>query len=116
VQSNPGWLLFLPATTAAFLLPVSAWSMDGDEILAWCKDTGPYTQGICQGFVQGVAATFADIDQPLPLRLCLPANASRRQVVDIVVRYLETHPERRHSSANSLVWTALHDAFPCKTE
>ena len=45
---------------------------------------------------------------------CLPKGGKIRQGVMIVVRYLETHPERLHMKSGVLVYSALRDAFPCK--
>jgi len=45
---------------------------------------------------------------------CSPETATARQLVDIVKRYLVTHPENRHFGASVVVAAALAEAFPCK--
>jgi Rap1a immunity proteins len=52
-------------------------------------------------------------------RICLPDNkvdhkVDIEQVADVVVKYLREHPERRDQMAASLVFEAVHDAWPCK--
>ncbi|SRR6266446_6244758 len=47
---------------------------------------------------------------------CGPSTATAGQLVDIVLKYLETYPEERHYNAASLVRNALMMAFPCSTK
>ena len=51
--------------------------------------------------------------QALKLNVCLPTNATVRQVIDVVKKYLVDSPAERHYLAYSLVGTALNKAFPC---
>jgi Rap1a immunity proteins len=44
---------------------------------------------------------------------CEPPGVTAGQVKDVVVRYLEKHPESRHAVGASLVLAALYEAFPC---
>ena len=45
---------------------------------------------------------------------CLPANVTRRQLVDVMTKYLQDNPAQRHRMAFGLVLSALEAAFPCK--
>ncbi|MBW7922833.1 MAG: hypothetical protein H3C51_12145 [Rubellimicrobium sp.] len=47
------------------------------------------------------------------LKYCIPEQASRNQISDVVKRYLENTPEIRHVEARDLVLFALQQAFPC---
>jgi hypothetical protein len=47
-------------------------------------------------------------------RVCIPSEATLAQVRDVVIRYLQEHPEERHYAASSLSLRALVLAFPCK--
>jgi len=42
-----------------------------------------------------------------------PKAVSAGQVEDIVVNYLNKHPEKRHFDVSGLVLDALSEAFPC---
>ena len=46
--------------------------------------------------------------------LCVPGESTKGQLADVVIKYLEQNPERRHLEAGSLVPEALNRAFPCK--
>ena len=45
---------------------------------------------------------------------CLPGNVTRRQLMDVVTKYLRDNPAQRHLPAPGLVVSALEAAFPCK--
>jgi hypothetical protein len=47
-------------------------------------------------------------------RACIAYATTMEQISDIVINYLRAHPERRQLSANSLVASALSEAFPCR--
>jgi hypothetical protein len=44
---------------------------------------------------------------------CLPERASIAQLARVTVKWLQDHPEKLHEAAGGLIYTALHDAFPC---
>ena len=44
---------------------------------------------------------------------CLPGRVQLDQLLVIVYRYLEAHPEKRRFTGSSLVSAALWEAFPC---
>ena len=45
--------------------------------------------------------------------ICVPMGVTIGQAGDVVKKYLEDHPERRHYAAASTVFAALTIAFPC---
>jgi hypothetical protein len=74
--------------------------------------------GTCMGFIQGVidSDTIAHTDKnghPVG-RLCAPAEASKRQLAKIVVKYGDDHPQQLHFPAAVIVLLAMKDAFPCQ--
>jgi hypothetical protein len=95
---------------AAVLLlsPTSAFSAKGfvkaDDLFSKCGFNSP----LCMGYLAGVSDIMSTNDD-----ICLPDNAALPQIVDIVVKYLTDHPERRHYSASSESGIALMQAFPC---
>jgi Rap1a immunity proteins len=44
---------------------------------------------------------------------CLPDGTGSEQAIRIVVKYLNSHPEKLHKDAHILVVEALREAFPC---
>ncbi|MGB8581634.1 MAG: Rap1a/Tai family immunity protein [Candidatus Sulfotelmatobacter sp.] len=74
--------------------------------------------GTCMGFIQGVidSDTIAHTDKnghPVG-RLCVPAEASERQLAKIVVKYGDDHPQQLHFPAAVIVLLAMKEAFPCQ--
>lgn len=74
----------------------------------------------CVGYVGGAAdfATVGEVwnrvhdykDAPF----CVPVEAERGQLVRVVVRYMNDHPEELHKDKVVLVMGAFSAAFPCK--
>jgi hypothetical protein len=48
--------------------------------------------------------------------VCARGAITGQQLVDVVVRFLQQHPEIRHYGASNLVAEALSDAFPCEAQ
>lgn len=114
-----------------FFLLIAAFSTasakSGNELLDDCLMSGDdmkseavsYFQ--CTSYIEGVINTwlfatelFDASETSAPIRnLCVPEEASLRQSADIVVKYLQANPERRHQSAEHLVIIALTNAWPC---
>jgi hypothetical protein len=44
---------------------------------------------------------------------CFPKGVEGPQIVDVIKRWLDEHPEVRHYSASSLIAEALKEKFPC---
>jgi hypothetical protein len=67
------------------------------------------------GYVIGVADVMnGRLDPNTDYKFCIPRNASKGQLIDVVVSYLEKSPADRHLAAWSLVQAAFYEAFPCK--
>jgi hypothetical protein len=49
----------------------------------------------------------------LTKEICPSNNIVFRQVQDVVINYLRSHPERRQFSAANLGQLSLKEAFPC---
>ena len=115
-------MLVLLVTAAMLSTPVRA--ADGNELFKWgrewqrsdtqtSRDAGSYT-----GYIQGLIDLHSDLSDPeigiIKLKVfCLPAGAQLDQALNIVIRYLEAHPEKHEFTASSLVASALWEAFPC---
>lgn len=89
----------------------------GTTLLAYCTesakadlDTGVsvnwYQAGFCSGYVNGVWNTSD--------KFCDPKGITLGQVVRVVLKYLNDHPERLHEHEAELVVDALRAAWPCK--
>lgn len=72
------------------------------------KESGSFNAGVYGGYVIGVADAFDDVT------FSIPSYATQGQILDVVGKYLENHPEVRHNSAFIIVSDALAKVFPLK--
>ena len=104
----------------ALLIPTTGSSAagfyNGNRLWTACGST---TDGeppdICTSYVMGAVDSVLSAQDAgaMAKRICLPAQISGGQLADVVRRYLSEHPEARHYTAASVLWTSLNRAFPC---
>jgi hypothetical protein len=86
----------------------------GKELWPLCTSKGATENSLCFGYVTAIAEAMGQPTGVYGWRACVPEQVTRKQVVDVVMRYLDQHPEERHSTAGSLVANVLAKAFRCK--
>lgn len=103
--------------------PVQASFVDGNDLLQKCstreRDAAYFqNQSYCMGYIVGVsdAAEFFQTAPGMPQLVCLPSNVTSGQLKDVVVKYLQDNPAKRHEDAESLILTSLAINFRCKQE
>lgn len=83
----------------------------GNQLLAECLEPhSVFGYSYCLGFISGAADTLVFHTNDV----CVPEKVTRGQTMDIVVRYLQAHPEIRHYASTTLAKAALMEAFPCR--
>src|SRR5262245_33122286 len=98
---------------SAFLTAQTANCETGNKLLSRCQDRDNHLQsGFCMGYVSAMAEFVSS--GMWVLKACAPRNVTYGQLVDIVIRDLQSRPEHRHEQAFGLVAAALLRAFPCK--
>ena len=94
----------------------------GNEMLKMCEaylsETGSAADGnICVGYVVGIHDghfTFS-VRADMKKTICLPdSSVDGSQLVRVVTKHLQEHPEDLHYTAASLITNALQQAFPCE--
>jgi len=70
----------------------------------------------CWGFVGAVLqySMLADQNGKTLLGACPGPDATVIQVIDVFVKYAQSHPEKADLSAAAAAYNAMADAFPCK--
>jgi hypothetical protein len=90
-----------------------------NELLRDCTHPSPgsFTAGLCLGYLKG-AAEMSRLREKLPQLppVCVPDAVTVGQLRNIVVRYLEEHPEELHYSSIVVLNNALAEAFPCERQ
>ncbi len=61
----------------------------------------------CLGYIEAVADT-------LSWTACIPAHADTDELRQIVLQYMDDHPEKARKIAFSVVAHAFSEAYPCK--
>ena len=90
--------------------------VSGTNLHAWCLSASRAQQGLCDGYIEGIADAMEESKTTGGFTACIPAAVRIRRtahVYEVVKRFLASHPERRHLSAIGLVANAFQEAFPC---
>jgi hypothetical protein len=98
--------LFAAAIVLGGLSPAGA--MTGNELREHCATR----RDLCHGFIIGAVGMFwyqMEIINPI----CFGTDVTWEQVHDVVVNYLEEHPEVRQEHALVSVTWAIREAFDC---
>ena len=110
----------MKAIILALSLGFLAWSPDahaqywatGNDVKEACHSESPFDQGYCLGFAVSVAGVVTD--QFGPWRACYSTGVTSGQLRDVMVKFLDDHPELLHVNAISLPARAFTEAFPCR--
>ena len=95
---------FITAAILAASLTTPVQAEDGSYLKKSCNAS---STGYCLGFVSGVYVATAE-------PFCNPPSIKSNELVAVVTRYLNAHPEKLHMGAGRLVVDAFIEAFPCK--
>lgn len=103
--------------------------VSGSQLQEMCKDILKDTQkdqfqaGRCMGFVRAVleseqvfvllTSRNSNYEQ---IFYCAPRGVTEGQVLQVVAKFLNNHPERLQQWAVTLILHAMHDAFPCPVQ
>jgi Rap1a immunity proteins len=85
-----------------------AGAMTGNELREYCAAHWDF----CRGFIMGSAGMFwyqMEIVNPI----CFGKNVTWERVHEVVMKYLEQHPEAGQEQALILVTWAVREAFDC---
>lgn len=97
-------------------VPVKAKGLNGNDLLRKCQgQDGTTIMAMNKGFCLGLIAGYTDsLRTSKNLNLCIPNEVEWGQRMEVVVKYLENHSEKRHIYYEVLIIEALKEAFPCK--
>jgi len=94
--------------TLLFASPVRAGFFDGNFLHEGCTSKNL----LCAGYIAAISDVM-DEHTVYGWSACVPNDVMLSQLGDIVTRWLDNNPQKRHLAANSLVAQALAEAFPC---
>jgi hypothetical protein len=92
-----------PADTGNAMLPMCKFATEGD-----------YSPGaaICIGMVEATRNLASFL--PDPFRSCPPEPATNGQAIRVVIKFMESHPERLHEKFQVLLLAALREVWRCE--
>ena len=106
------WALGMPECVKAQEVSSAAWVMDGCRAAAGLHGAPSidleFKAGFCHGMVRAVAEIAAAADLA-----CFPDGSLHGQTLQVVVQYVEAHPERMQDSFTALALEALRAIWPC---
>jgi hypothetical protein len=82
---------------------------DGNTLLDLCRRDDNLCIAYVVGVVDGQLSAIVGTSRTLPY--CTPVNSTSGQVKDVVVKFLNDHPEERHLLGSVLVAEALSQAW-----
>ena len=101
----------LAAALVVALLPTPVlaeigFNWDGNSLKELCGGDA-YAKGFCQGYITGTSKLTVS-------PACFPDGVTLGQITDIMIKYMNDHPEKLHLASGLLVTIALQEAFPCE--
>ena len=83
----------------------------GNAVLEKCTSQNPFAEGVCIGLISGY---FEGMQMSYTCSKVSPNMTTRKQVKDVVVKYLKDNPADRHLAGIALAYRAFYVAFDCK--
>jgi Ssp1 endopeptidase immunity protein Rap1a len=123
----PIWLMLACASPVAAKAPDNKFVFEDQtaaELIQQCEAAKDKAEdkdillGTCLGYIRGAQAgaelIISIAEQSPPW--CVPAGASRGDVMEMLISFVKKHPSVSDQSAANTVIAALGDAYPCKEE
>ena len=104
------FLLFLPCAGLAQGIK------NGNHIYSECRSDVQAEEALCIGYIAGVAEVFLAFARDLPESqrpFCTAPGQTVGQLTDVVLKWLDEHPEKRHLNGSDVIALAMAGAFPC---
>ena len=112
----------------AFAASVSYGQKTGNDLLNQCRKMvvalettqaqspkDAYDSGVCIGFIEGVRGTLDYYGvSKLPAQACIRETVTNRQLMNLIVNYLNLNPQDLDKPAIELAIEPLRRAYPCK--
>jgi hypothetical protein len=82
----------------------------GNDLSNTCRhftsqESSTFDDGVCMGYIAGVGDSIG---------FCGGENVTYGQMIKVVLKYMNDHPEQLNQQSSSIIHRALFDAFPCQ--
>ena len=92
--------------------------LKGHDLLRLCTSrTDSSELNFCFGYIEGIrdGLVWLAVAQKSKSSVAISGKVTKEQLADVVVKYLNQHPQRQDRAAGILVFIALKQAFPPKS-
>ena len=99
----------------SFVSPAHAYFLDGDELMNHCSAQVAderFDPAICMSYIMGAYDGFMFQRLVRNQTRCTPRSLTGGQLREVVVEYLQQHPDNRAMDASALVWNAIIAEWP----
>jgi hypothetical protein len=93
--------------------PVAAASKTGSDLLGQCQIDSSVAVIACHLYIHAVQDVLED-NTVNGFQVCIPANFDIDDSVNLIVDWLNKHPEEGKESASDAVAHALWETYPCE--
>jgi hypothetical protein len=105
------WWLSVCLLSCVVTRPANAYFDTGNALLAFCESRSIYEQGHCLGSIIGY---YEMMTLGEGYDCGSDVQRSKKQMQDVVVKYLKDNPAKRSDPAATLSFLAFFSAFNCK--
>ena len=105
-------ILILFSSTNSLAITGNEFKHMCDSNSEWCAG---YVNGLLEGIQMGwsIAILESNNKNAAQYDFCIPDIATQGQLVDVVKKYLDDHPEELHEDHRVLIGWSARDTFPC---
>jgi hypothetical protein len=114
--------LFLVCPAIAFGVHYS----DGNHLQEVCNEAiklfdsrdeaDVFNAGNCFGYIRAANDMYEVLVNSSNRTICIPSGIRAKQLIRIVDKYLEEHPEKLHNVGSLLVYESFQESFPCSEQ
>lgn len=104
------------ALTALFPMESRASLFDGNELHQLCHSRDGDEQALCMTYIMGVydGVSASQATDSGGQKICPEKKVTAFQMIDIVKKWLENNPSKRHLMGSVIIKLTLEKHLPCK--
>ncbi len=107
-------LLFLVMAVSLPIRDSNSAYWDGNQLQKFCGSNNARFQLICNGYVVGVIDASGGKEAGVSgTTFCIANRVQAKQTVEVVKKWLDNNPAKRHLPGGRIVALALSQPFPC---
>jgi Rap1a immunity proteins len=101
------------APASGYVAPLNA-LITGDKLYSACQSWSDKDQGVCLGYIMGIADALSSPNGLLGRSACPSKGVKVGELQDIMMKFLDNHETKRQFAAATVLTEAFAERFPCK--